>query len=378
MSDDGGDGDDDGGGGGDIPQAGPSGLRPHDNNRDRDGNSSEGEDVIDIPHLINRVGALGDLFTRMEYSIPPAFATDPVGLLSNFRELFSNEIENYMNSLGGHGNFTSSFKILLEVKVTLLKQRLTEDDDYREHFITTPARLVTLEEVGDLIDSWVGYMITRLEDLLSETEGSGFILFNVDFLKIVICNGSVRSVLGDYVPYPPFLRGRHEVFNPNPNGNNGTCIIQCIAAFRASQQGWKWKRIGRLVESHSRVRKMVKYEQLSFPLSWEDISKLENRNKLSIFLYSIHKHTDGAYHVSLCRRGSRQYSDIVPLLLLGESHVSLIKDLNKFLRNFTRSHRTLSDEYGVHNKLAAPGGYYREPRSWAIIVQTFTHKSHHD
>nr|XP_045591317.1 uncharacterized protein LOC123753367 [Procambarus clarkii] len=83
MSDDGDGGDDDGGG--DIPQAGPSGLRPHDNNRDRDGNSSEGEDVIDIPHLINRVGALGDLFTRMEYSIPPAFATDPVGLLSNFR-----------------------------------------------------------------------------------------------------------------------------------------------------------------------------------------------------------------------------------------------------------------------------------------------------
>ncbi|XP_069179599.1 uncharacterized protein [Procambarus clarkii] len=340
MSDDD-DGDD--GDRGDISQPGPSGLRPPVINRlnalNSDENSPDEEDAIDTPHLINRVGALGNLFTRLEYSIPSAFATDPIGLLSNFKDYYISEIENYMNSLGGNGNFTSSLKILLEVKVTLLKQRLTEDDDFREHFITTPARLVTLEDVGNLIDSWVAYMITRLEDLLSETEGSGFILYNVDFLKIVICNASVRSVLGDYVPYPPFLRGRHEVFNPNPAGNNKTCIIQCIAAFLASQQGWKWRRIGRLVESHSRIRKMVKYDNLSFLLSWEDISKLENRNKLSIFLYSIHKHTDGVYHVSLCRRGSRQYSVIVPLLLLGESHVALIKEFDKFLRNFTRSHK---------------------------------------
>ncbi|XP_069163332.1 uncharacterized protein [Procambarus clarkii] len=349
MSDDDDDGDD--GDRGDISQPGPSGLRPPVINRlnalNSDENSPDEEDAIDTPHLINRVGALGNLFTRLEYSIPSAFATDPIGLLSNFRDYYITEIENYMNSLGGHGNFTSSLKILLEVKVTLLKQRLTEDDDFREHFITTPARLVTLEDVGNLIDSWVAYMITRLEDLLSETEGSGFILYNVDFLKIVICNASVRSVLGEYVPYPPFLRGRHEVFNPNPAGNNKTCIIQCIAAFLASQQGWKWRRIGRLVESHSRVRKMVKYDNLSFPLSWEDISKLENRNKLSIFLYSIHKHTDGVYHVSLCRRGSRQYSIIVPLLLLGESHVTLIKEFDKFLRNFTRSHKRKTVFYNV-------------------------------
>ncbi|XP_069179525.1 uncharacterized protein [Procambarus clarkii] len=162
MSDDDDDDDDDDGGGdrGDISQPGPSGLRPLVNNRVNDliseENSPDGEDAIDTPHLINRVGALGDLCTRMKYSIPSSFATDPIGLLSNFRDYYISEIENYMNYLGGHGNFTS-LKILLEVKVTLLKQQLTEDDDFREHFITTPARLVTLEEVGNLIDTWSSF-----------------------------------------------------------------------------------------------------------------------------------------------------------------------------------------------------------------------------
>ncbi|XP_069957694.1 uncharacterized protein [Cherax quadricarinatus] len=298
--------------------------------------SEMGDDSIsEEPHITSRSECFQGHFCRIKYSIPASHKHDPILFLQSFATTFMRHILQFFTVLSGRALYENALRIYAELSLILRRQSLLGEDDSREHYITFPAQLVTRDDISRLLRSWREYLSMRLETEISSGEGSGFILDYIKGFHIVICKNGVRGYLGDYIEYPTSLRGKNQIFNPR--GVKNSCFIQCLAAFFCRRLGWGWYKIRRYLSRCDSLQKFVNYSRVTLPVQWSDIHKLESDNKISIFIYCLTSH-EGTYHATLCRRGSNKYSLVVPLLLLGKTHVALIKHFQKYMRIFSRKH----------------------------------------
>ncbi|XP_063877104.1 uncharacterized protein LOC135109612 [Scylla paramamosain] len=351
-----------GGGGRDSPRPGPSGLSGNVFNSsetsspslptqgtpqaeaDHDERSMAGESadadldergMPEEPRLIDSRENFMRSFARHQYDIPDHVSRDPLGLLTEYREFFIREIRSYFTS---HGSpFPPTLKIFSHISLLLVKFSTLGEDEHRVIHIAFRARLITYQDVPDLVDLWIHQLNSRLESLTSETEGSGFIISRVQNFFINYCLHVACSGIGDYVAYPRGVRGGNEIFNPD--GRHSSCVIQCLAAFRLHARGVPWKRIPKILRRRHGGEKYVTRGKVGSPVTWENLSQLERLNCLSLDVYTLTKSGE-IYYLTLSRKGSRKYKTVVSLLLLGGKHMTLIKDVEKLHRKLTRSSPT--------------------------------------
>ncbi|XP_050710168.1 uncharacterized protein LOC126994942, partial [Eriocheir sinensis] len=332
------------------PQAGPSGLQLESSDvltaasspqASPSDTSSHLPDVVSIPtsspplqeypELIDVRSNFYRCYTRHQYSIPSDFNADPILFLTAYRDFFIGEIRQYFASHSN--NFPPTLKVFPQLSITLIKFSTIDEDISRNMHIAFRARLITSQDIDDLVNRWIDQLRSRLETLTSEVEGSGFIISSVNDFYINFCTYAAYSGIGSYIPYPSILRGKHEIFNPN--GIQSSCVIQCIAAYKMRKQGRLWKNVRQAVERPTSCRKWVKSDGVASPVSWESLSKLEHLNRVSLYVYTLHK-SDDRYHLSLSRKGNGRFSTVIPLLLLGGKHMTLIKDLESYYKKLTR------------------------------------------
>ena len=79
-------------------------------------------------------------------------------------------------------------------------------------------------------------------------------------------------------------------------------------------------------------------------IGWEALSELEKLNRISFVIYRISKqsHNSRKYCLQLVHHSRSEYEK-VPLLLLEDEHICLIKDLKQFYRNFARKSETITN-----------------------------------
>ena len=68
-------------------------------------------------------------------------------------------------------------------------------------------------------------------------------------------------------------------------------------------------------------------DDIEIPITFDNINKIESMNKLSIFIYVL-THEDNRYYISLARKGREHSARKVPLLMLEDQHLVLIKDFD--------------------------------------------------
>nr|XP_045585962.1 uncharacterized protein LOC123747796 [Procambarus clarkii] len=224
---------------------------------------------------------------------------------------------------GFHLCYASFLKFMYNLKETVPKESPLCN-------IKINIRDVTLEDITDLVKSWINVIATGLEKQLSEVEVSGITVQGVTsfHMNFMVVQHPIR--LGTYVPYPT-IRGKQCILNPK--SASSSCLIQCICAYLCLSSGKNLGVVRTIIKIESRCRKYIKTDNLDLPLSWENLSKIETLNKVSIFIYLLVK-SSGKYSISLARKGHAAYRDkIVPLLLLEDKHVALIKDFNQYIKN---------------------------------------------
>ncbi len=62
------------------------------------------------------------------------------------------------------------------ISLSLVKFFTLGEDEHQVIHIAFRARLITYQDLPDLVDLWIRQLKSRLESLTSETEGSGFII----------------------------------------------------------------------------------------------------------------------------------------------------------------------------------------------------------
>nr|XP_045612339.1 uncharacterized protein LOC123766905 [Procambarus clarkii] len=98
-------------------------------------------------------------------------------------------------------------------------------------------------------------------------------------------------------------------------------------------RGMDLRNIGRRSKSARWCLRFVRWsEDIEIPITYDNINKIESINKLSIFIYVLTRE-DNRYYISLARKGREHSAPKVPLLMLEDQHLVLIKDFNQYVRN---------------------------------------------
>ncbi|XP_042882870.1 uncharacterized protein LOC122259939 [Penaeus japonicus] len=232
-------------------------------------------------------------------------------------------------------------KVFGQMQITLVKSSTLGEDTYQDFWVGFRARVITVDEIFNLLERWIEHLHRRLETMTNELEGSGFIIHKVRGLHINVAHHILQQRLGSFVPYPAGVRGSESIFNPK--SKNMSCVIQCIAGYRIHKVKEKtsWSKILKSVESNKICHRHVDFIGVSLPIKWEDLGKLERLNKVSLYIYTLQQDNSvkggkGKYLLSLARKGTTRYHEIIHLLLLGGEHIALIKDFETYFVNLTR------------------------------------------
>ncbi|XP_045130414.1 uncharacterized protein LOC123515661 [Portunus trituberculatus] len=138
------------------------------------------------------------LLTRETYSIPGHVSRDPLGLLVDFKHFFIKQIQSYFGAQGAE--FPPTLKTFALMPLVLVKFSTSGEDVTRVIHITFRSRLITYQDVEELIDLWISQLAQCLDSLTSETDGSGFIISHVDGFFINYCLHAACNGIGDFIP----------------------------------------------------------------------------------------------------------------------------------------------------------------------------------
>ncbi|XP_068236985.1 uncharacterized protein [Palaemon carinicauda] len=256
-----------------------------------------------------------------------------------------------LNKYFKNKTFTAKIVGLLNSCMTKLSFQKLGETENEPVALWLPATIINAGEINKLLDKWETFIENKFPQISSELRGSGWTVEDVKSFKLFYHRQAVMAGMGAYIFPKKEVRGSHAVFNPSGIGNS--CLIQCLAAyFIAKQQASPhWGNISRTVNSIQRCSEYVDFTRITFPIQWEDISRLESANRISIYVYEMERSADGRYLLQLSRRGMKKFPNIVPLLLLDGEHTCLIKDFHSFVKSFARV-RSPDPRYFCHNCLS--------------------------
>ena len=193
-------------------------------------------------------------------------------------------------------------------------------------------QIISYGDIASFASELHNYFSQRLDDDLSEEEGSGFILDSIVSVKLFFSLIMLHSRLGEYVPYPKGIPGKRQIFNPSGSTD---CVFQVLTAHFYQKAGIKLTS-GR--QWANACMSTINTGNIESPVSWEDLGQLEKNNNIAIRIYCIDNIKDRKAEMTMVRKGLKD-KDVVHCLLLGNRHLALIPNFQKFMNVFTHQRR---------------------------------------
>ena len=178
------------------------------------------------------------------------------------------------------------------------------------------------EEINNKIARWL-------------SEGSGWLIVEirshfVNIVKYLPLRGS------SYIPLPEELRHPMKGLINIKNQDN-KCFLWSLNRYKNPQK----KNPQTITESDRESAKKLDFSGITFPVTVDQIKRVEKQNKININLFGYDMEKKAAYAIQI---SEEHYDDHIELLYLaGEdktgkpiSHYVLIKDFNRFMYNFTK------------------------------------------
>ena len=273
-----------------------------------------------IPNITEKSKALKGNVKSYEVSIVNSY--DPLVQLNNTRIVIINLLKELLKVKRG-------FKFNTTLKVRLSKRK--EDGTiYREpYFYAGPFRVTNTLDIEQNIDNANERMLEFIARWLSEGSGWVFelvILHNINIVSYFPLKGK------SYIKLPEELRHPKKTL-VNPKNEDNRCFLWCHIRHLNPQK----KDPQRIKLSDREFVKRLDYTGVSFPVTIEDIGKIENQNQINISVFGyINKET---YPI---RISEANFTDHLELLWIsdenGNSHYVLIKNFNQFMSSYTKHH----------------------------------------
>ena len=161
------------------------------------------------------------LLTELIIFIPPPFERDVLGLLTNQK---NNIIQLIKNEILQDNLTTFGFYMSLDFR--MIKLSPLAPTEFTHTGITTPRQIIDLDGLNNSFIDIVQYFLTRLRNLLDETEKSGLTLDRITELKASYHRVQIKNLSGSTIEWP-LSRCRTLVYNPK---NDGYCLLTALAA----------------------------------------------------------------------------------------------------------------------------------------------------
>lgn len=166
----------------------------------------------ETPQLQDIVRNFQGCYSRHSYTIPSHVNADPILFLNAYRDFFKGGIRQYFTNHSR--NVPPTLKVFAQLSITLVKVSTLGENISRNIYITFRTRLITPQDVDDLVRRWIEQLRVRLESLTTEVESSGYII-------IIVCRKQWHRKL---CPLPlcrarktwNFQSQRHTVLMCNP------------------------------------------------------------------------------------------------------------------------------------------------------------------
>nr|XP_045616023.1 uncharacterized protein LOC123769117 [Procambarus clarkii] len=272
--------------------------------------------------IVNIIRNFNGAYTRYSFSVPEHVRGDPGAYLRTYRAFFINFVSGLFTLEHPH------IRVFPDFTFGVRRLNVEPDDDFDPVMhMRGEMRAITQEEVEQLVNLWVEEIDNKLEELLGEQEGSSVGIESIlgFYINVALIEHPIR--LGSFVDYPAKLRGKGHVFNPRGEAN--ICLMQCIAVHKCLARGLLYNDIKTRAKSGRWCRRQVRWSNnIGTPVSFDDIAKVEDLNRSSIFIYVLVKGDNGRHYISLARKGRGNFKDVISLLMLEGQHLVLIKNFS--------------------------------------------------
>ena len=185
----------------------------------------------------------------------------------------------------------NNFGLYINIGIKLIKNIVGQNETVEFMYLNTPRYVLVLQEIEEVYDIFVDYILEHFEKYFDNVEGSGMIMDSISEMSFSYHKILLQSNVRGYVKWPT-KKCSKLVFNPT----DGNCLIKCVAAGVRQEQLLKdkmkldWSNIKRQFKDLKGCQKILNISNISNPIDLENINMLERNNKVKINIYRLNKY----------------------------------------------------------------------------------------
>ena len=247
--------------------------------------------------------------------------------------------------LGSILNRDGGMKVQVTLHVTLKKKKIEYRDDgqaeevfeYKDaYFNSTAFTILDNEDIIESLDKAAEEINNKIAEWLSEGSGWTLVEIRSHFVNIVKYL-PLRS--NSYISTPEELRHHNKGLINLKNIDN-----ECFRWCHNRHLNPRKKNPQRITPEDRESVKGLDYSGITFPVSRNQINRIEKQNKINIYLFGYDTEKKSVYPIYPTYPSPKGYDDNLDLLYiegkneLGEetTHYIYIKDFNRLMFNFTK------------------------------------------
>ncbi|XP_064113377.1 uncharacterized protein LOC135220011 [Macrobrachium nipponense] len=273
-----------------------------------------------------------NIVSILDYSAPVGSHIDIISAVQRNESIITKDVIRTFEKFK-----TYSGKIYLSLTISI--EKLTDNDvETSRFYVNSPPALIEKARIHELFDVAIDYLTNVLEDRLSGCEGSGWRIYALEKLAVIYSRFKLVNIQ-KFIKFPKGLRGSHQIVNIESGYN---CLITCLQAYKDLAENPRKRKdnLTRTVKTKIGNGKIdIKYDP-SAEVNLNTLKEIERLNDFNIYIYKLsgvrtETSDKNKQTIHLFRRGGNPTSSHrVTLLIIGDDHVALIKNLIRFVYSF--------------------------------------------